>query len=148
MISQVFEVLLVEDNAADVRLTREALKEWRVPYRLHAVVDGIEALQYLRRQGPFSNAPRPNVILLDWNLPRMDGREVLREIKTDERLRTIPVVVLTTSKAASDIHKAYDLHANCFINKPVNMSQFFEIIAELERFWVRTATLPSYPALA
>ena len=137
-----FHVLLVEDDAADVRLTREALEECKTPYQLHVSRDGLQALEYLERMKASPDMPRPNVILLDWNLPGMDGREVLRAIKSDEELRKIPVVVLTTSSAMNDVRQAYDLHANCFITKPVNIHRFFEIIGEVERFWVHTATLP------
>jgi chemotaxis family two-component system response regulator Rcp1 len=135
-------VLQVEDNPADVRLTREAFDLCRAAYRLHVVPDGVTAVEFLRRTGPFESAPRPDLILLDLNLPKMDGREVLREIKADETLRNIPVVVLTTSSATDDIQRAYELHANCFITKPVNVERFFEIISEVERFWLDTATLP------
>ena len=132
------KVLLIEDNPADVRLTEEALNESGIPCQLHVVSDGVYALDHLRSP----DAGRPDLILLDWNLPRMDGREVLREIKQDESLRQIPVVVLTTSRAASDVSRAYDLHANCFITKPVNVLQFFEVIRTVENFWLNTATLP------
>jgi two-component system, chemotaxis family, response regulator Rcp1 len=141
-VSERFNVLLVEDDAADVRLTREALEECKTPYHLHVARDGLQALEYLKRIKASPDIPRPDVILLDWNLPGMDGREVLRAIKSDEELRNIPVLVLTTSSATSDVRQAYDLHANCFITKPVNIHRFFEIIGEVERFWVHTATLP------
>lgn len=137
-----FQILLVEDDAADVRLTREALEECKTPYQLLVMRDGIQALEYLERTKTSADVPRPDVILLDWNLPGMNGREVLRAVKTDERLRDIPVLVLTTSSARDDIRQAYDLHANCFITKPVNIHRFFEIIGEVERFWIHTATLP------
>ncbi len=140
---KVFEVLLVEDNAADVRLTQEALNETKLPYQLHVARDGVEAIRFLRREGEYADVPTPELILLDWNLPKMDGREVLGEIKGDAALRSIPVVVLTTSRAAIDIAHAYDLHANCFITKPVNVFQFFEVISAVEQFWLQTATLPS-----
>ena len=136
-------VLLVEDNPADVRLTQEALNETKLPYRMHVAIDGVEALHFLRREGAYTDAPRPQLILLDWNLPKMDGREVLGEIKQDAALREIPVVVLTTSRAEIDIARAYDLHANCFITKPVNVFQFFDVISAVEQFWLKTATLPS-----
>ncbi len=140
---KIFEVLLVEDNPADVRLTQEALNETKLPYSLHVARDGVEAMHFLRREGHYADAPTPDLILLDWNLPKMDGREVLREIKEDAFLRKIPVVVLTTSRATSDIVRAYDLHANCFITKPVNVFQFFEVISAVEQFWLKTATLPN-----
>ena len=138
-----FELLLVEDNPADVRLTEEALRESRIPYHLQVASDGVDALACLRREGDFSACCRPHLILLDWNLPRMDGREVLKLIKMDEQLRDIPVVVLTTSTAVSDIEHAYDLQANCFITKPVSVVRFFEVINALEHFWLETATLPA-----
>lgn len=137
-----FKVLLVEDDAADVRLTREALDECRTPYQLQVMRDGLQAMEYLSRMKSTPELPRPDVILLDWNLPAMNGREVLRAIKSDEQLRNIPVLVLTTSSARDDVRQAYDLHANCFITKPVSIHRFFEIIGEVERFWVHTATLP------
>ena len=140
---KLFEVLLVEDNPADVRLTQEALNETKLPYRMHVAIDGVEALHFLRREGAYTDAPRPQLILLDWNLPKMDGREVLGDIKQDAALREIPVVVLTTSRAEIDIARAYDLHANCFITKPVNVFQFFDVISAVEQFWLKTATLPS-----
>ena len=133
-------ILLVEDSAADVRLTREALDESSHPYTLSVAADGVRAMEYLRnvKQGH----ERPDIILLDWNLPRMDGQEVLREIKADPELRMIPVVVLTTSRAQDDIARAYELQANCFISKPVDVLQFFRVINEVENFWTGTATLP------
>jgi len=138
-----FEVLLVEDNAGDVRLTREALNECARPFRLTVVQDGIQALEYLRSTKERAGAHLPDVILLDWNLPGLDGRDVLLAVKSDERLRNIPVIVLTTSDAPADVQRAYDLHANCFITKPVNVHRFFDIISEVEHFWLNTATLPS-----
>ncbi|MGI8745455.1 MAG: response regulator [Bryobacteraceae bacterium] len=140
-----FRVLLVEDDAADARLTREALDESKTPYQLHVMRDGLQALAYLTQMKTSSEVSRPDVILLDWNLPGMDGREVLRAIKSDEQLRNIPVLVLTTSSARDDVRQAYDLHANCFITKPTNIHRFFEIIGEVEKFWVHTATLPPSP---
>jgi chemotaxis family two-component system response regulator Rcp1 len=134
-------ILLVEDSAADVRLTREALDESGHPYTLTVAVDGVRALEYLRTVKPRPD-DRPDIILLDWNLPRMDGQEVLREIKADPDLRMIPVVVLTTSRAQDDIARAYELQANCFISKPVDVLQFFRVINEVENFWTSTATLP------
>lgn len=133
-------ILLVEDNPGDVRLTREALDESRRPYRLSVESDGVGALEFLRSEGGGSG--RPDIILLDWNLPRVDGKEVLREIKSDPKLCTIPVVVLTTSRAHADVVRAYELQANCFITKPVDVLQFFRVINELENFWTGTATLP------
>jgi CheY-like chemotaxis protein len=133
------EILLVEDNAADVRLTQEALKDARVANRLHVARDGVEALAMLRdRTG---TTPRPDLILLDLNLPRKDGREVLAEIKADDALRHIPVVVLTTSQAEQDVAQSYRLRANAFITKPVDIDQFFEAVRSLEQFWLAVATL-------
>jgi CheY-like chemotaxis protein len=137
------EILLVEDNPADVRLTREVLKEGRVRNNLSVVWDGVEALAFLRRQEGFADAPRPHLILLDLNLPRKDGREVLGEIKQDERLRRIPVVVLTNSQAEEDILQAYDLHANCYIHKPVDWDQFIRVVRSVEEFWLTVAVLPT-----
>src|SRR3990172_7231993 len=122
--SRLVEILLVEDNPADVRLTKEALKDAKMVNNLNVVTDGVEAIAFLRRQDKYKNAPRPDIILLDLNLPKKDGREVLAEIKADETLRTIPVVVLTTSKAEQDILRTYTLHANCYITKPVDLDKF------------------------
>lgn len=133
-------ILLVEDSPGDVRLTREALDDSQHPYRLSVATDGLKALEFLRGKG--SRDRRPDIILLDWNLPRMDGKEVLAEIKCDPELRSIPVVVLTTSQAQADIARAYELQANCFISKPVDVLQFFRIINDVENFWSSTATLP------
>ena len=136
------EMLLIEDNPADVRLTQEALKEHRVRNNLSVVADGVEAIAFLRREGPHAGAPRPDVILLDLNLPRMDGRELLKRIKDDPDLRRIPVVVLTTSQAEEDILKSYDLHANCYITKPVDLAKFMAIVKDIEGFWLTIVTLP------
>ncbi|OJH37435.1 response regulator [Cystobacter ferrugineus] len=136
------EILLVEDNPGDVRLTIEALKEGKVSNRLSVARDGVEALAFLRREGPHANAPRPDLILLDLNLPRRDGREVLADIKADARLRRIPVVVLTTSKAEEDILRTYDLHANCYINKPVDLDQFISVVRSIDDFWLSVVRLP------
>ncbi len=138
------EILLVEDNPGDVRLTREALKEGKVHNNLSVVGDGVEALAFLRREGRWRDAPRPDVILLDLNLPRKDGREVLAEIKADAVLRAIPVMVLTTSTAEQDILRTYDLHANCYITKPVDLDQFITVVKSIEDFWFTIVTLPSY----
>lgn len=129
------EILLVEDNPGDARLAVEALKESAADNRLHVVPDGVEAMSFLRREGRYNEAPRPHVILLDLNLPRMDGRQVLAEIKRDEMLKRIPVVVLTTSQAEQDIVKSYDLHANCYITKPVDLDRFITVIRSIEDFW-------------
>lgn len=141
--SKPIAILLVEDNPADVRLTQEALKEGQVLHTLHTVKDGIEAMAFLRRERPFEDAPRPDLIFLDLNLPRKDGREVLREIKSDEKLRRIPVVILTTSKAEDDILKTYSDHANCFITKPVDLDHFIDVIKTIKQFWMNIVTLPS-----
>jgi len=137
------EILLVEDNPGDVRLTREAMKEAKVRNQLHVVSDGVEAIAFLRRQGTYANAVRPHLILMDLNLPRKDGREVLAEIKQDTDLRRIPVVILTTSEAEVDILKAYDLHANCYIAKPVDIEQFLTVVKSIEDFWITIVKLPS-----
>jgi two-component system, chemotaxis family, response regulator Rcp1 len=136
------EILLVEDNPSDVRLTVEVMKEGKLVNNLHVVGDGEEALHFLTRQGAYANAPRPDLILLDLNLPRLDGREVLAEIKAIEELRRIPVVVLTTSKAEEDILKTYDLHANCYITKPVDFDQFIRVVEKIEDFWLTLVALP------
>jgi CheY-like chemotaxis protein len=136
------DILLVEDNPGDVRLTQEALREGKIRNRLMVAKDGVEALAMLRREGPHAGVPRPDLILLDLNLPRKDGREVLAEIKADEALRRIPVVVLTTSKAEEDILKTYDLHANCYITKPVDLEQFIEVIKSIDDFWLTVVRLP------
>jgi len=136
------EILLVEDNPGDVRLTLEALKEGKVRNNMSVVPDGVEALAFLRRQGKYSEAPRPDLILLDLNLPKKDGREVLGEIKQDEALKRIPVVVLTTSKAEEDILRSYDLYANCYITKPVDLERFFTVVKSIEDFWLTVVKLP------
>jgi len=136
------DILLVEDSPGDVRLTREALKQGRVANNLHVVGDGEEALAFLRRQGPHAAAPRPGLILLDLNLPVMDGREVLAVIKTDPDLKRIPVVVLTTSKAEEDVLHIYDLHANAYIIKPVDFTQFIAAVKTIETFWLSIVNLP------
>jgi two-component system, chemotaxis family, response regulator Rcp1 len=138
MKSTPIEILLVEDNPADVRLTQEALREGKVRNNLHIARDGEEALAFLRRDGE----PRPDLILLDLNLPRRDGREVLKEIKSDPRLMTIPVVVLTTSAAEADIVKSYSLHANCYITKPVDLEQFITVVKSIDDFWLTIVKLP------
>jgi two-component system, chemotaxis family, response regulator Rcp1 len=139
---QPIEILLVEDNPGDVRLTKEALKEGRLRNNLNVAPDGVEALAFLRREGRFADVKRPDVILLDLNLPKKDGRQVLAEIKRDERLRRIPVVVLTTSKDEEDILRSYDLHANCYITKPVDLDAFIGIVRSIEEFWLGVVQLP------
>lgn len=136
------EILLVEDNPGDVRLTKEALKEGKVVNVLNTVENGEEALAYLRRQGSYAQTTRPDLILLDLNLPRKSGQEVLAEIKDDPDLRRIPVVILTVSEAEQDIIKSYNLHANCYITKPVNLEQFMEVIKTIEDFWLTVVMLP------
>lgn len=142
-LGQPIEILLVEDNAADVRLTQEALYEGKVKNRLNVARDGVEALEFLRRQGVYGSAPRPDLILLDLNLPRKDGREVLAEIKADPELRAIPVVVLTTSSAEVDILKSYSLYANCYITKPVDLEQFVSVVKSIDDFWLTVVRLPT-----
>jgi chemotaxis family two-component system response regulator Rcp1 len=136
------EILLVEDNPGDHRLTQEALKEGKVYNNLSWVKDGTEALDFLHRRGKHVRAPRPDIILLDLNLPKKDGRAVLAEIKADHELRTIPVVVLTTSKAEEDVLKSYDLHANCYVTKPVDLDKFITVVQSIDRFWLTIVTLP------
>jgi len=136
------EILLVEDNPADVGLTREALDDAKVANRLTVVNDGVEAMAYLRREGKYANATRPDLILLDLNLPKKDGRSVLADVKADESLKRIPVVVLTTSAAEEDIYRAYGLHANCYICKPVDFGTFVMIVNSLESFWLSIVKLP------
>jgi two-component system, chemotaxis family, response regulator Rcp1 len=136
------EILLVEDNPGDVRLTREALREGKVRNNLYVAADGVEALRFLRREGEHAEAVRPDLILLDLNLPRKDGREVLEEIKEDPQLRLIPVVVLTSSQAEQDICRAYDLHANCYVTKPVDLDRFITVVQTIENFWFTIVKLP------
>jgi CheY-like chemotaxis protein len=141
--SRPVEILLVEDNPGDARLTREALKEGKIRNSLHHALDGVEAMAFLRREGKHAEAPTPDIVLLDLNLPRKDGRQVLSEMKQDARLRSIPVVVLTTSEAEQDIVRTYELHANCYITKPVDLEKFIEIIRAIEDFWLAVVRLPS-----
>ncbi len=137
------EILLVEDSPSDTDLTVEALASAKVTNRLSIVEDGVQAMEFLRREGQYAQAPRPDLILLDLNLPRKDGREVLEEIRADENLTAIPVVVLTTSEAEQDVLRAYALHANCYITKPVNFPQFLEVIEAIEGFWLSVVKLPA-----
>jgi len=137
------EILLVEDNPGDVRLTMEALKEGKLRNNMNVVGDGEVALSYLRREAGYEDAVRPDLVLLDLNLPRKDGREVLADMKADPNLRRIPVVVLTTSEAEEDILKTYNLHANCYITKPVDLDQFINVVRSIESFWFSVVTLPS-----
>jgi CheY-like chemotaxis protein len=139
------EILLVEDNPADRVLTGEALEEARIVNHLHQVDDGVEALAFLRRQGAHAGAPTPDLILLDLNMPRMDGREFLEVVKADEHLRHIPVVVLTTSKSEEDVLRSYHLRANCYITKPVDFDQFLAVVKTIGEFWLTVVTLPTQP---
>ena len=136
------EILLVEDNPGDARLAMEVLKDAKVRNTLHWVKDGVEALEFLRREKQYNGAPRPDVILLDLNLPRKDGREVLAEIKQDESLMRIPVVVLTISKDEADVFKTYNLHANCYVTKPLDLDQFVKVVRSIEDFWLTIVKLP------
>jgi CheY-like chemotaxis protein len=140
--SDPIEILLVEDSPGDVRLTQEALREGKVRNHLHVAEDGVEALAFLRREGKYVDAVRPDLILLDLNLPKKDGREVLAEIKEDPDLKCIPVVVLTTSKDEADIARTYALHANCYITKPVDLDQFLQVVQTIEDFWLTVVRLP------
>ena len=137
------EILLVEDNPGDIDLAREALEGSKVINTLHVVDDGEKAMQFLRRQAPYENAVIPDVILLDLNLPKKSGREVLEEIKNDPGLRSIPVVILTTSRSEEDVLRSYDLHANCYITKPIDLDQFIGVVRSIEDFWLSIVTLPS-----
>lgn len=137
------QILMVEDNEGDVLLTTEALKEAKVANNVSVARDGVEAMEFLRRQGAFASAPRPDLILLDLNLPRRDGRQVLADLKGDPELRNIPVVVLTSSKAEQDIVKMYDLHANCYIVKPVDFQNLMQVVKSIENFWLTVVRLPS-----
>ena len=139
------EILLVEDSPSDTELTVEALREGKVCNRLSLVEDGVQALQFLRRQGPYAHAPRPDLILLDLNLPRKDGREVLQELKADPYLKLIPVVVLTTSQAEQDVLRVYQLNGNCYITKPVDFKRFLEVVRGIENFWLSVVSLPPQP---
>jgi len=136
------EILLVEDSPSDVEFTVEALKEAKIRNHLSIAEDGVQAMEFLHRQGQFTQAPRPDLIMLDLNLPRKDGREVLAELKADDHLKMIPVVVLTTSRAEEDVMRAYQLHANCYITKPVDFQQFLSVVRSIESFWLFVVTLP------
>lgn len=140
--AELIEILLVEDDEGDVVMTREALDEGKVLNRLHVVGDGVEALSFLRREGAYADAPRPDLILLDLNLPRRDGRQVLGEVKNDPELRRIPVVVLTTSEAEEDILRSYDLHANAYVTKPVDFNRFVAVIQQIDDFFISVVRLP------
>lgn len=136
------EVLLVEDSPGDVRLTKEAFRETNRSIHLHVAVDGVEAMAFLRNEGEFAGAPRPDFILLDLNIPKMDGREVLATIKRDESLKTIPTIILTTSDAEADIIKSYELQANCYLNKPVQLEEFEGVVKSINDFWLTKVRLP------
>ncbi|MCL4119512.1 UNVERIFIED_CONTAM: hypothetical protein GTU68_014416, partial [Idotea baltica] len=139
----VIEILLVEDNPGDIRLTQEAFKEGNLNTNLNAVTDGVKALDYLYKRGEYANVSRPELILLDLNLPKKDGREVLEAIKGDEDLKTIPVIILTTSSSDFDVNRCYDLLANCFITKPIDFDSFMDVILSIESYWLKLASLPS-----
>ena len=139
---RLLNVLLVEDNPGDIRLMREALRDGVAKKKLDAVEDGEEALAYLRREAPYADKPTPDLIFLDLNLPKKDGREVLIEIKRDDQLRRIPVVILTTSEAERDVSRAYELHANCYIKKPTDLDEYMEVIRACENFWLQIVRLP------
>jgi two-component system, chemotaxis family, response regulator Rcp1 len=136
------DVLLVEDSPGDVRLTKEALSDANRAIRLHVATDGVEALAFLRREGAHASAPRPELILLDLNLPKMDGREVLAQLKTDDTLKSIPIIILTTSEAEADIAKSYQLHANCYLSKPVQLDAFENLVTSINDFWLTKTKLP------
>jgi len=136
-------ILLIEDNEADVRLTKEGIKEAKILNNLYVVKDGVEAMEFLKRDGQYTDAPAPDLILLDLNLPKKDGREVLEDIKEDPDLKQIPVVILTTSEAERDILKSYKLHANCYVTKPIGLNQFVDVIKAIEGFWLTIVKLPN-----
>lgn len=138
----VVNILLVEDNPADARLIEEVFKDTNVNNRIHVAKDGVEAMDFLNKENEYSDAPKPDIILLDLNLPRKDGREVLREVKSDEDLKSIPIVILTTSSAKEDVIKTYRNHANCYITKPVDFDQFLKVINAIEDFWLKVVRLP------
>lgn len=142
MTVQLMQILLVEDNAADIRLTQEALKDAKILNDLHVARDGVEAMDFLLRREGYEDVPRPDIVILDLNLPRKDGKEVLAELKGDPALRTIPVAVLTTSEAEADVLDSYDLGANCFLTKPVDLDQFLKVVQAVEEFWLGMVRLP------
>jgi chemotaxis family two-component system response regulator Rcp1 len=141
--SKVVDILLVEDNEGDARLAIEAMRDSKIRNKLHHVSDGEEAMAFLRKEGKYVKAPRPDLVLLDLNLPKKDGRQVLAEIKNDDELKRIPVVILTVSSAEEDILKSYNLHANCFITKPIDLSQFMKVVRSVEDFWLTIVKLPN-----
>jgi two-component system, chemotaxis family, response regulator Rcp1 len=139
---EAIQILIVEDSPSDAFIVREALKQAKEPSEVHSVSDGVEAMEFLHRRGQYASVPRPDVILLDLNLPRKDGRELLAEIKTEEKLKSIPVIVLTSSAADQDVSRAYSLHANCYLTKPADFREFKEMIQAIENFWFKNVTLP------
>lgn len=139
---KVIDILVVEDNSGDARLIKEVLNDNKVFSSFYLAKDGVEAMEFLRNQGPYKNAPKPDLIILDLNLPRKDGREVLGEIKTDEKLKHIPIVIMTISQAEEDILKSYNLHANCYITKPIDLNQFIKVVKSIEDFWFSIVKLP------
>lgn len=138
------KILLIEDNPGDARLTQDALKDGKIKNNLHIVYDGEEATDFLFKRNQYQNAPRPDLIILDLNLPKKNGQEVLAEIKADDNLKSIPVIILTTSKAEEDIIRSYNLHANCFLSKPIDLNQFFEVVKSIEDFWLTVVKLPRF----
>lgn len=136
------EILLAEDNPGDAKLTRKALEQGNIINNLHVVTDGVEALEYLRQEGEYADKPRPDLMLLDLNMPRKDGREVLEDIKTDADLRRIPVVVMTSSEAEEDIVQSYDLHANAYLTKPIDFDGFLDVVGTIEEFWLSVVKMP------
>jgi CheY-like chemotaxis protein len=142
-VGKLIDILLVEDNEGDARLAREAMRDSKIRNTLHHVLDGEEAMACLRKEGRFAGAPRPDLILLDLNLPKKDGRQVLAEIKSDEELKRIPVVILTVSSDEQDILKSYNLHANCYVTKPIDLDQFIKVIRSIEDFWLTIVKLPN-----
>ena len=143
MHGEAVRVLVVDDNPGDARLVREVMRDSKMLNELHWTPDGVEAMAFLRRQGKYANAPRPNIVFLDLNMPRKDGRQVLHEIKSDDDLRRIPVVIMTSSQAEEDIARAYDQHANCYVRKPLDFQQFHQVVRTLENFWFTTVELPT-----
>ena len=139
---ELVEILLVEDNPGDARLTKDALTDGKVRNNLHIVYDGVEATDFLFKKNQYQNAPKPDLIILDLNLPKKNGQEVLAEIKADENLKSIPVIILTISKAEEDIIRSYNLHANCFLIKPIDLNKFFEVVKSIEDFWLTLVKLP------
>ncbi len=143
MSGDIIDILLVEDNEGDARLAQEAMRDSKIKNKIYHVIDGVEAMKFLRHEGKYKNSPRPDLILLDLNLPKKDGREVLSDIKQDENLKRIPVVILTVSNAEEDILKSYNLHANCYISKPIDLDQFMKVVKSVEDFWLTIVKLPN-----